>query len=314
MRGGLMRRPVGHRSPVAPRVARIVTAIVAVGSLAALAAPVGATQAGGVSAAAEPSATPVRVDDGAPSASAAPQVVTKESTCDGYTVRVVTRPDAYEDPPPLPDPPASLTVLAEDGTAVHTWTAPDIASSASVYFCRDLLGDGTKQLAYSVFSGGAHCCYSFVVLRLGNPVTELLRTDLLDAGGATPSQLDGSGPLELVTDDYRLEYLGDVPFYFTSTFPRIWAYRDGRYVEATRDFPAYLRADQKRSLKQLASEGRQAWCTSDPNCLRAWGLHFVAVSLLLGQPTSVISRLPVKLALRRWMLRYRPIVARILRS
>jgi hypothetical protein len=310
-----MRRPVGALSPHAPRIAKTGSVLVVIGLLAALAAPVGAAPADGAAAAAEPSATPVRVDESAPpSASLAPKVATNETTCDGYTVRVVTRPDAYDDPPPVPDPPASLTVLAEDGTAVHTWTAPDIWSFARVAFCEDILGDGTKQLAYTVFTGGAHCCYTLAVLRLGNPVAELLRADLLDSGGATPQQLNGKGPLELVAADYRLEYLGDVPFADTSTFPRIWTFRDGRYVEATREFPAYLRADQKASLKVLAKVRTQAWCRSDPNCLRAWGLHFVAVSLLLGQPTSVISRLPVDLALRRWMLRYRPIVARILRS
>jgi hypothetical protein len=311
-----MRRPVG-RGGLAfarrTRAARAVSIVVAVGVLAALAAPVGAAPPGGASSAADPSATPVRVDEStAPSGSLAPQVHTSETPCDGYTVRVVTRPDAVDVPPPLPDPPASLTVRAQDGTAVHTWTAPDIWSYAQVAWCRDVLGDGTKQLAYSVTSGGQHCCWTFVVLQLGSPVRELLRADLLDAFAAVPKQLDGSGPLELVAPDYRLEYLGDVPFVDTDPFPRIWAYRGGRYVEATRSFPAYLKADQKKSLAELAKLRREPGCATDPYCLKGWGLNFVAVSVLLGQPTSAISRLPLSLALRRWMLRYRPVVARLL--
>jgi hypothetical protein len=310
-----MRRPVapsGRVSARSTRTASVASIVVAVGMAAALAAPVGAAPPAGASSAADPSATPVRVDEStAPSGSPAPQVHTSETPCDGYTVRVVTRPDAVDVPPPLPEPPASLTVQAQGGTAVHTWTAPDIWSYAQVAWCRDVPGDGTKQLAYSVTSGGEHCCWTFVVLQLGSPVRELLRADLLDAFAAVPKQLDGGGPLELVAPDFRLEYLGDVPFVDTDPFPRIYAYRGGRYVEATRSFPAYLKAVQKKSLGDLAKLRREPGCATDPHCLKGWGLHYVAVSLLLGQPTSAISRLPLPLALRRWMLRYRPVVARL---
>ena len=309
-----MRLPVVLRFLGAPRLARSGAIVVAAGLLATLAAPVGAAPLAGSiarTATSAPAVAPAAVD-GSASPSATPRVETSETTCDGYTVRVVTRPDAYDDQTPPPDPPASITVLAEDGTTVHAWTAPDIWSFAEVAFCRDLLGEGTSQLAYSLYSGGMHCCYTFVVLRLGNPVQELLRADLLDTPAVTPRQLDRDGALELVARDFRLEYLGGVPFVDTSPFPRIWAFRDGGYVDATRAFPAVLKADQKASLRELTRLRSQPGCTSDPYCLKGWALHFVAVSVLLGQPTSVISRLPLDLSLRRWMLRYRPVVARTL--
>ena len=248
------------------------------------------------------------------SASASPPIVPVETTtyaCGGYTLTIVNRHDALTlDPPAEPLP--SLTVTAPDGTVVAEWKASDLTEGAFYAWCRDVTADGTLELGYSLFSGGGHCCFTFVVLHLKAPETELLRVNLHDVNRVTPRQLDRTPAHELVAADYRLAYMGDLPFAVTSPFPRVFAYRGGRYVEATRSFPAYLRADRKKALRDLAACGDDALAGSRLECERAVGLRIVALDILLRAPTSGISRLPLDLATRRWLLSMRAEVRRAL--
>lgn len=305
-----MRRPVrpgGRSLPFGARLVEVASTILAVGLLAALAAPVGAAPAGGPSVAARPTATPVRVDESAPP-TASPGVGTV-TTCGGYTVRVVTPEDGEDIPLP------SLTVTAPDGTKVIDWSGQYGDEYAEVYWCRDVNGDGLPEIGYGISNGGHECCLTIVVWRLGGAGGELLRNvQSTYAAVLRPVQLDGAGPLELVTSDHRLDYWGNLSSLWNSPFPLIFAYRGGRYVEATKDFPAYLKADRKKAVKALLACPKSAEGDRDGlrDCKRAIGLHILAIDLMLGAPTSGISRLPTDLATRRWVLAQRAKVRKAL--
>ena len=254
---------------------------------------------------ADPSSTP----------SAAPPVAAVETTtqtCAGYTITAVARPDALSADRPAAPPP-SLTVTAPDGSIVVRWQGRlEHDESAHSLDCRDVDADGRPELLYSEDSGGMHCCSTFVLLRLETPATELLRVNLLDAWSFVPSQLDASPALELVAADLRLEYMGDLPYIVTSPFPRIFAFDGERYVDATRSYPASLRADRKKALHALAACAVDSPDGDAVDCQKAVGLRIVALDILLGTGATGISKLPLDAATRQWLQAIRAEVARAL--
>lgn len=243
---------------------------------------------------------------------AAPPVVPVETTthaCAGYTITTVNRHDALTPDPPA-EPRPGITVTAPDGAVTVRWTADDLFGRAFFGWCQDVTADGVVEVAYSRFSGGDDCCFTDIVIRLEAPETELLRVNLRDTNQLAPRQLDATPALELAADDYRLAYVGGVPFAATSPFPRVFAYRDATYVEATASFPAILRADRKAALRDLAACEKDSPARSHEECRRGVGLRIVGLDTLLKAPTSGISRLPLDLSTRRWLLAMRPQVRR----
>ena len=250
----------------------------------------------------------------APSTSAprAAEVQTTPTTCGGYVVTVVSRLDA-PDPDGPADPPPSMTVAAPDGTVVARWAGSAAGGErATDLSCADVDGDGTPELLYSEYSGGAHCCYTFVLVRMATPAPELLRVDLLDAWSFVPTQLDASPALEFVAADLRLDGMGGLPSAVTSPFPRIFAFDGERYLDATPSYPALLRSDRKQALRALATCAAASTGAELRDCQRAVGLRIVALDILLGAEASGISKLPVDSATRHWLLAMRPRVAQVL--
>ena len=275
-------------------------AMVAATALMALAVlPLGSASAasGGASASGAASAA------GAISVSAAPsRVVVSEEMCAGYHIRIVSRPDGLLEEAPV-DPPPGITVTAPDGRTVSSWTGYWPDDMATTLWCRDVTGDGVPDLAYNAGGSGAHCCWTVVVVALGAAPAEVLRVDLLDAGTVVPTQLDRTPALELVADDYRLEGIGGLPFVLTSPLPRVFALRDGAYVDAPTSFPGLFRADRAKAMTILRTCGEDGPYATD--CRRALGLRIQGDDLLLGAPTSAISRLPIDRATRLWLLAHR---------
>jgi hypothetical protein len=278
--------------PIGARVRRTTVLAACVALLAALAPTVAAS---------DPSPTP------STSASpAAAEVQTTTATCGGYAVTVVSRMDTPSPGSPA-DPPPSLTVTAPDGTVVVRWQGDaSLGEKAADLSCADVDGDGRPELLYSEYCGGAHCCYTFVLVRTATPAVELLRVDLRDAWSFDPTQLDASPALELVAADLRLEGMGELPTAVTSPFPRIFAFDGERYVDATGAYPALLRADRKKALRDLATCATDTVATEVADCRKAVGLRIVALDVLLEAGASGISKLPVDAATRAWLVSMRP--------
>jgi hypothetical protein len=136
---------------------------------------------------------------------------------------------------------ATLQATAPSGQLIVDLSWP-LAPGEKVIplWCGDLLGDGRQAVGFELFSGGAHCCFtaSVVLLEPGGP--HLLDAELGNGGLVQPTQLDGSGPIELPAASDVLAYFDDLSFAASPFLPLVFAYDGSQYVEATRQFPDLL--------------------------------------------------------------------------
>jgi hypothetical protein len=181
---------------------------------------------------------------------------------------------------------ATLKATAPDGS-----TAFDLAQTLRPgerlvpRWCGDVLGDGSQTLAYDMFSGGAHCCFSASVVLLSPEGRHLLDVDLGNGGLGTPQQLTDSGPMALMASSDALAYFDDLSFAASPFMPLVYAYDGQKYVEATRQFPDVIQADIDKANADLDAAVAR---TPDPNvppqfanqeqqsvALRLYGLHWL---------------------------------------
>ena len=110
----------------------------------------------------------------------------------------------------------------------------------------DLNGDGWPEVVLREFTGGTHCCNRHVILQMDRgkgSVRVLLEWDgeAVTLDNAEFAFLDGGDWARIVTHDGRFAGFGGLPF-ARSPFPRkVFAWRDGVYVAATREHPGWLR-------------------------------------------------------------------------
>lgn len=174
-------------------------------------------------------------------------------------------------------PPAELSVADGDRTVLELKGADDIEQLEPLW-CGDATGDGAPELAAQTYTGGAHCCYRFRLDTLGGDT--LLEADLGNAGGPTAQQLDGRGPLEIVTFSDVLAYF-DVPFAASPFLPLVFAYRDGAYVRATADYPDHVRASLAKAVQTLEEAAGR---TDIPEAAQGAALGVYGHWVLLGEP------------------------------
>jgi hypothetical protein len=218
-------------------------------------------------------------------------------TCGGYTV-------AWTHAPPRSrGETGQATIRVSGGAGTDKAIVEPLASAGEgllPLWCGDILGDGSTALAYERFSGGAHCCFTLTVVTLGPDGRQLLQVDMGNAGGLEPEQLSGDGPLQLRSSSDVFAYFDDLPFVASPFLPMIFRYDGSRYVEATTDYPGYLRAQLDEARNQLAGLPAQVPVAGGPDlaelehqsiALRAYGL-----SVLLGEPDAGLARLDRQLS------------------
>jgi hypothetical protein len=99
---------------------------------------------------------------------------------------------------------------------------------------------GDPEVVVDLYWGGAHCCFYTVVFRYDPAAKAYVRA----------SHLWGDTPL-------RLRFAYAFTSFADSAFPvQVWTFADGRFVDATRSFPAQIRASAKRHLAEYRSERR----------------------------------------------------------
>jgi len=104
----------------------------------------------------------------------------------------------------------------------------------------DLDGDGEPEVLVELYTGGAHCCFSTVVLRFdGRRYRGLMH--IWGNVGYHLARLDDHGP-ELVSADARFAY--EFTSFAESAFPvQIWRYQRGRLIDVTGDYRYAVRND-----------------------------------------------------------------------
>jgi hypothetical protein len=133
---------------------------------------------------------------------------------------------------------------------------PATKPAESMLKIADLDGDGEPEVLVDTFSGGAHCCLTTRLLTwdgTGYQPRDIAWRDvsyqLRDA--------DGDGRLELVGADPRFSSVFTA--FAASAFPpRVLQVVQGAPVDVTRRFPALVRADAKRRLRDLRAARRGA--------------------------------------------------------
>ena len=92
----------------------------------------------------------------------------------------------------------------------------------SVRFTADLDGDGLPEAVVGQFTGGAHCCYEYTVLRSrSNRVEPIQRFNLGNGRLEAALDLDRDRRHELVGWDDRLAYFGDLSFADSPLLPLV---------------------------------------------------------------------------------------------
>ncbi|MBE9188498.1 hypothetical protein IQ270_28655 [Microcoleus sp. LEGE 07076] len=129
---------------------------------------------------------------------------------------------------------------------------------------RDLDKDNEPEIILDIYSGGAHCCTSFLIYRYDNATQKYTAIVHYWGNGRGPKieDLDKDGNVEFVTHDDRFSY--KFSSYAGSRYPlQIWQYRQGKMIDATRRYPQQVKNHaaqlwQEYIKTQTQSEGGKA--------------------------------------------------------
>jgi hypothetical protein len=107
----------------------------------------------------------------------------------------------------------------------------------------DINGDGLKEILVQSSSGGnCWACNPIEIYQVKNSGVKLI--------AAAPMQkitdLNGDGIGELIVADARWEFYGDLSHAASPSVKLIYAWKNGRYVNASRDFAEYYKAEIER--------------------------------------------------------------------
>lgn len=140
----------------------------------------------------------------------------------------------------------------------------------------DLTGDGTEDLMLRISTGGAHCCYSYVVFSLAKELKKIGEVELQDCGEKIRLyDLDGNNKPEILTCDARFTYLGSLPYSESPFPPAIYNLGINGYERVDKAFKQVFQADIDRQRQTLAGGYRPAAA-----------LQIVADYLLMGEESK----------------------------
>ncbi len=165
-------------------------------------------------------------------------------------------------------------------------------------FVADTDGDGRPEAVVQGYTGGAHCCFVYLVFESrADGIRRLDGFDLGNAGVGRAADLNGDGRAELVAGDDRLAYFDNLPFAASPFLPLILCRQEsGRFADCTPNFPDLLEAELARAESALkdavdaAATGRL-----DPETAgflqRSQAVKLFALAVRLGRPDDGRNRL-----------------------
>jgi hypothetical protein len=140
---------------------------------------------------------------------------------------------------------------------------------------KDLDGDQVSEVVVSSFSGGAHCCSNVKIYSWRGDRFSKTETGLLDGGGGNFQDLNGDGKQEFITSDQAFLYAFSS---YAGSYPPsvIYAFRNGKLEDVTRQHPKYLRTWLQKMYKAFKAQHNRV----DINGVLA---GYVAQKALLGE-------------------------------
>ena len=205
-------------------------------------------------------------------------------------------------------------ILAEEGGEESTLTAEKAGRTVLFVrgsdeferivptWCGDVNADGSLEIGSERYTGGAHCCTSLRIDTVDGPT--LLDIGLGNAGGADPEQLDDTDPLEIVTNSDSLAYFSHLPYAASPTLPRVFAVREGKYVDAVTDFTDHIRGSLKEADDDLATSLEKDEATEDE--LKGLALGVFGHHVLLGDQVDALDEIAADLPdeIADWLREY----------
>ncbi len=135
--------------------------------------------------------------------------------------------------------------------------AGSIGGSAKSLQVADLDGDGEPEVLLDIYTGGAHCCVDTWIYRFTGTTYTGTPHQWGDVGYSL-KDLDRDGIPELKSADDRFAYA--FTSFAESWFPpMVWQFRAGKLTDATRHYPALIKADVKRTLRIYHSKHRRKY-------------------------------------------------------
>jgi hypothetical protein len=196
-------------------------------------------------------------------ASAAPAQHTI-SAGEGTVTATLSYGGAHEEPGTGPVPGLRLTI---DRAGVQFYDAPVTSHycgspcglehfAGGPLLVRNLEGTGEPNVVVELNTGGAHCC-TIVQVFAYDPGAMVYRSTERDLGdpGAVIRSVANDGTLQLETADDRFAD-AFAPFAYSGLPLQILAFREGRFRDVTRMFPAWVAADAAKWMKGFRAERR----------------------------------------------------------
>jgi hypothetical protein len=120
----------------------------------------------------------------------------------------------------------------------------------------DLDKDGSEDLVLRIYSGGAHCCYSYQIYSLGKFLKKLADLKLLDCGEKIKLQdLDGDGRWEISSCNAAFTYFKDIPYSESPFPPMVFGLENGKFVNEDKKFQKLFDDDIAAQRKALQDRG-----------------------------------------------------------
>lgn len=152
-----------------------------------------------------------------------------------------------------------LRIIEGDGHASKTifkrddfFFSFDLAGEPNKLNATDLNGDGLKEIIVQSSSGG-NCwsCNSTEIYRVRNHKAELIAAGPIQR----LADLNADGTQELLVTDARWESYDDLSHAASPGAVMVYAWRDGKYVYASRDFATFY-ADEIKRLRAMIEEAK----------------------------------------------------------
>lgn len=144
-------------------------------------------------------------------------------------------------------------------------------SSLDLYGCVDIDNDGQLEAVVEYRSGGAHCCFTYLIYKQAKTKLRLIGSIYLgDSSEPVFKDLDNDGVMEMLALDSRLAYFGGLCFACSPSLPLIMSYRNKSFIDGTAKFPKII----EQEIQNTLNEGNSGF-DSRGNALKYLALHII---------------------------------------